>query len=158
MQTTNATPSVNRCQYRTPSGRRCTLPAAESGGAFCVRHAIAPPDDSTDFSAHLIPQGDHFQFAQQINHSLISLYKLVAAGRISPRRASVLAYIAHLILSSHKAIDYDNRSWRQRTADPTIRPAIAPLADLVDPGNKPLPATAEEFVTEALTRIRNSTS
>jgi hypothetical protein len=160
MQTTNAIPSVNRCQHRTPKGRQCCSPAIDSRAAFCTRHtvALAAPNDSTDFSAHLIPEGDHFQFAQQINHSLISLYKLVATGRISPRRASVLAYIAHLILSSHKAIDYDNRSWRQRTADPTIRPAIAPLADLVDPGNKPLPATAEEFVTEALTRSRNSTS
>ena len=158
MTTANSALIANRCQHRTHTGRQCRSTISSPGSLLCTRHIAALSSDSIDFSAHLIPEGDHFQFAQQINHSLISLYKLVATGRISPRRASVLAYIAHLILSSHKAIDYDNRSWRQRTADPTIRPAIAPLADLVDPGNKPRPATAEEFVTEALTRSRNSAS
>jgi hypothetical protein len=160
MKTTNSAPAVNRCQHRTPSGRQCGSPATGSDASFCARHtvALATPNDSVDFSADLVHEGEHFQFAQQINHSLIALYRLAAAGRISPRRASVLAYIAHLILSSHKAIDYDNRDRRRRTANPAIRPAKIPIGELCSPGIDPLPATAEEFVTEALSRVRNSTS
>ena len=156
MTITNSAP-LNRCQYRTPSGRRCTLRAAASDGDFCVRHTVATPSDSIDFSADLTREGQHFQYAQQINHSLIALYKLVAAGRISPRRASVLAYIAHLILATHKAIDYDKR-YLGPNVEPATPPAKIPIAEAVGPGTKPLPATAEEFVTEALDRARNSTS
>jgi hypothetical protein len=48
-----------------------------------------------------------FQNAQGINHSLGALYTLAAQGRISPRRASVLAYISSLLLRSLTAIDND---------------------------------------------------
>jgi len=152
MNATNADPLANRCQHRTRTSRQCRSTINSPGSPLCAHHIAALSTDSVDFSADLIRENEHFQEAQQINHSLIALYKLVAAGRISPRRASVLAYIAHLILSSHKAIDYDNRRWRRRTADPTIRPTIIPLADLAGPGTQPLPATAEQFVAEALTR------
>ena len=158
MSTSASAPLANRCQHRSHTGRQCRSAVALPGALLCNRHAAAQSGDSVDFSADLLHEGEHFQFAQQINHSLIALYRLAAAGRISPRRASILAYIAHLILSSHKAIDYDNRGARRRTANPAIRPAKIPIGELCSPGLKPLPATAEEFVTEALNRVRNSTS
>ena len=105
--------SDSRCTRRFANGRRCRQLATDPSGTLCFDHAragIQTKDDSADFSAELIGEGEHFQEAQQINYSLIELYRLVAAGRISPRRASVLAYIAHLILSSLKAIDYDNKT------------------------------------------------
>ena len=103
----------SRCTHRFANGRRCRQLATDQSGTLCCDHtptAILTKHDSADFSAELIGEGEHFQEAQQINYSLIELYRLVAAGRISPRRASVLAYIAHLILSSLKAIDYDNKT------------------------------------------------
>jgi hypothetical protein len=153
MTNTSSTPTVNRCQHRTPSGRQCCSLATGAAGPFCARHATAAPSDSIDFSAQLIRDGEHFQQAQQINHSLIALYKLVAAGKISPRRASVLAYIAHLILNTHKSIDYDNqRRWRPRLTNPAVRPEIAPITEGVGPGTEPLPDTVEAFVSEAIKR------
>jgi len=57
--------------------------------------------------AALTEKACRFQNAQGINHSLGALYTLLAQGRISPRRASVLAYISNLLLRTLPAIDND---------------------------------------------------
>jgi hypothetical protein len=152
MNITTSTPVASRCQHRSHTGRQCRSIVTSPGSLLCARHVAALSTDSVDFSADLIRENEYFQEAQQINHSLIALYKLVAAGRISPRPASVLAYIAHLILTSHKAIDYDNKNkWRRRAADPSMRPVMLSLADIAGPGAEPLPATGEEFAAQVLT-------
>jgi hypothetical protein len=55
--------------------------------------------------ALLTEKACRFQNAQGINYSLGALYTLLAQGRISPRRASVLAYISNLLLRTLPAID-----------------------------------------------------
>jgi hypothetical protein len=57
--------------------------------------------------ALLTEKACRFQNAQGINYSLGALYTLLAQGRISPRRASVLAYISNLLLRTLPAIDND---------------------------------------------------
>ena len=166
MNTTNSALATNRCQHRTRSGRQCRSTITSPGSSLCAHHIAMLSSDSIDFSADLIHDGEHFQQAQQINHSLIALYKLVAAGRISPRRASVLAYIAHLILNTHKAIDYDNKTrGRRRIVDPALRPVMLTIAEAAGFGGQPacertqpLPATAEEFAAEVAKRSRTTTS
>ena len=96
-----------RCQHRTSTGRQCRSVVAEPGDSFCARHAASEPSDSEDFSAALTNKACRFQNAQGINHSLGALYTLCAQGRISPRRASTLAYISSLLLRSLTAIDTD---------------------------------------------------
>ncbi len=96
-----------RCQHRTSTGRQCRSVVAEPGDSFCARHAALEPSDSEDFSAALTDKACRFQNAQGINHSLGALYTLCAQGRISPRRASTLAYISSLLLRSLTAIDTD---------------------------------------------------
>jgi len=96
-----------RCQHRTSTGRQCRSVVAEPGDSFCARHAASEPSDSEDFSAALTDKACRFQNAQGINHSLGALYSLCAQGRISPRRASTLAYISSLLLRSLTAIDND---------------------------------------------------
>ena len=96
-----------RCQYRTPTGRQCCSPVVDPDSSFCARHAASEPDDSEDFSVALTERACRFQNAQGINHSLGALYTLCAQGRISPRRASTLAYISSLLLRSLTAIDTD---------------------------------------------------
>lgn len=113
-----------------------------------------------DFSAELIEGFGDFQRAQHINHSFIELYKLVAQGRISPRRAAVLTYIGSYILRSLKYIDYDNDQLLDEpdeadNTEPEIldeaedNPVAADKND-VPPGKKPLPATGAEFAAEVL--------
>jgi hypothetical protein len=96
-----------RCQYRTATGRQCCSSVIDPDGSFCARHAASEPDDSEDFSVPLTEKACRFQNAQGISHSLGALYTLCAQGRISPRRASTLAYISSLLLRSLTAIDTD---------------------------------------------------
>ena len=83
------------------------LPSLDPDSAFCARHAASVSSDSEDFSVALTQEACCFQNAQGINHSLAALYALCAQGRISPRRASTLAYISSLLLRSLTAIDND---------------------------------------------------
>ena len=92
-----------------------------------------------------------------MNHSLIALYRLLAQGRISPRQASVLAYIGSLVLASLKAVDYDfDRFHDKPGAVPGEKPSAQPVApNPVGPGKEPLPATAPEFAAQVLNRKAN---
>jgi hypothetical protein len=99
-----------RCRHYTDHGRRCQLPVADTRSGFCFRH-VKPqpaPSDSVDLSAELIGELSDFESAVAINKFLANLLALVTKGRVSPRRASVLAYITNQLLHSHRAIDYDD--------------------------------------------------
>jgi hypothetical protein len=96
-----------RCQHRTPTGRQCRSLVADPSGSFCAAHAASEPADSEDFTAAVTEKACRFQNADGINYSLGVLYTLLAQGRISPRRASVLAYISNLLLRTLPAIDND---------------------------------------------------
>src|SRR5260370_1778919 len=104
-KTTKSILAPPRCRHLSPTGRQCCSPAAAPESTLCARHAAAEPQQRADFSAELLDGCGDFQRAQQINHSLIALYKLLAQGRISPRQGAVLAYIGSLVLRSLKAID-----------------------------------------------------
>ena len=121
MKTAFAKPALaqERCQYRTTTGRRCASRILGPGFSYCVRHSFAQPpasqpsvsqppaqpSDSQDFAALLTENASDFQDPQGINHSLAALYKLLASGQISPRRATGLAYIASLLLRTLPAIN-----------------------------------------------------
>jgi hypothetical protein len=96
-----------RCRHYTDHGRRCQLPVVDTRSGFCFRHAKAQPapPDSNDVSAELLGELSEFEYASDINKFLAKLLVLVTKGRVSPRRASVLAYITNQLLHSHRAID-----------------------------------------------------
>jgi hypothetical protein len=110
-----------RCQYRTPTGRQCMSSVLSSQSSFCPRHAAYHATDHSDFSAPLLHNACHFLNAQGINYSLAQLYELLATGRISPRRAAVLAHITSLLMRSLHAIDTD-RSPNAGKPSPEPRP------------------------------------
>jgi hypothetical protein len=99
-----------RCRHYTDRGRRCQLPVVDTRSGYCFRHAKPQPapSDSVDLSAELIGELSDFESAVAINKFLTNLLSLVTKGRVSPRRASVLAYITNQLLHSHRAIDYDD--------------------------------------------------
>ena len=122
-----------RCQHRTSTGRQCRSVVAEPGDSFCARHAASEPSDSEDFSAALTDKACRFQNAQGINHALGALYTLCAQGRISPRRASTLAYISSLLLRSLSAIDNDLYPKAGRPGfSPTGEPIVPDDVDSTD--------------------------
>ncbi len=174
-KTTKSILAPQRCRHLSPTGRQCCSPAAAPESTLCARHAAAVPQPSVDFSAELLDGCGDFQRAQQINHSLIALYKLLAQGRISPRQGAVLAYIGSLVLRSLKAIDYDLDRFTPDDADPeeesedisvetdnekddapnNVPPPEPVAASSVGPGKEPLPATAQEFAAQVLDRKPN---
>ena len=114
-----------RCQYRTSTGRQCCSVAVDPDSSFCSRHAASEPRDSEDFSLALTQKACRFQNAQGINHSLGALYTLLAQGRISPRRASTLAYMSSLLLRTLPAIDND---LYPKAGRPGFSPSGEPIA------------------------------
>jgi hypothetical protein len=104
-----------------------------------------------------------FQKPQGVNNSLSALYNFVAEGRISPRRASVLAHISSFLLRTLPAIDYDNEHYaydddelNAETEEQAVpESAASPAPQPVPPGKEPLPKTAEEFAAAALNRKPN---
>jgi len=111
-------PKEGRCQHLFPNGKRCRKFASGSHLGLCLHHltesaAIGagfqqPPNDSFDLSGELLPELSEFESAIDINKFLAKLLVLVTKGRVSPRRASVLAYITNQLLHSHCAIDREN--------------------------------------------------
>jgi len=99
--------TASRCQYRTAAGRQCRSLADDPSSGLCPYHAASLDQDNTDFLAALTQKACRFQSAQGVNHSLGALYTLLAQGRISPRRATALAYISSLLLRTLPAIDTD---------------------------------------------------
>jgi len=100
-----------RCRHFTADGRRCRLAVLNTRTNLCFRHssliaaaAQPPQNDSEDFSADLLPELSEFDSAVDINKFLARLLVLVTKARISPRRASVLAYITNQLLHSHRVI------------------------------------------------------
>ena len=96
----------SRCPYLYPNGKRCSLPGLQVHSGSCLGHsqtivpAVLPvnlQDDSEDLTAELLPELE-FNSGIDISKFLARLLRLVTKGAISPRRASVLSYIANQLL------------------------------------------------------------
>ena len=161
-----------RCQYRTRTGRQCTSHVLDPESSHCSRHAAAEPRDFEDFEATLTSSADHFLNAQGINYSLSTLYRLLASGPISPRRASVLAYISNLLLRSLTAIDQDMHPEAGKDPKKLPRPGQSPIipSDLpvrdkdafsgmaLPPGKTPMPVTRKEFAQQVFAHLKQNES
>jgi hypothetical protein len=102
----------SRCPYLYPNGKRCSLPGLSAHSGFCLGHSqtIAPlavpvpaPSDSEDLSADLLPELSEFNSGVDVRKFLARLLALITKGRISTRRAAVLAYVTNQLLHSHRA-------------------------------------------------------
>jgi hypothetical protein len=104
----NRLDDATRCWHRTPSGRRCKMPILRAGEQLCYQHTVEyKKADAFNLQSALLARNQAFQTAQGINFALQNLYVLLANNYISPRRASVLAYISSLLLRTLPAIDAD---------------------------------------------------
>jgi len=109
--------ATSRCTYLYPNGKCCSLPGSPTHSGLCLRHsqttAPAPfpvhiQNDSEGLSAELLPELSQFSSGVDINKFLARLLILITKGRVSPRRASVMAYVTNQLLHSHRAISRDN--------------------------------------------------
>src|SRR5260370_8838256 len=114
-----------RCSHRFPNGKRCRNSASHSHFGLCLNHfkesaAIGVglqqmPNDSADLSADLLPELSEFSAGTDIRQFLARLLTLVVKGRVSPRRASVLAYITNQLLHSHRSLILETTPAKQET-------------------------------------------
>jgi hypothetical protein len=98
--------SPTRCQHRTLKGR-CRQFATDSDGTLCLQHARVLRQSKDDFTLlePLVRKLEDLQTFEGISEDLATLHKLLAQGRISPRRASVVAYIDSLLLNTVRDLD-----------------------------------------------------
>jgi hypothetical protein len=98
-----------RCQHRTPKGRQCRTPLTAAHATLCPRHALLAQDrlrdDSTDLSSLLDKSLPEKKSAADIRTQLWNLSLALQQGRVSPRRAAVLAYISSLLVRTLPAIE-----------------------------------------------------
>ena len=145
MKPQTADPAVlaARCEYRSATGRRCRLSVTDARSGLCRQHrAQQLQEQSSDHHLELVRNFEGFQTAQGINISLKHLYELLAQNRISPRRASVLAYINSLLLRSLPQIDADRAAGIIDPTKPKSKPVSIPVPHSVvdsaaDPELKP---------------------
>ena len=116
--------NLPRCQYHSPSGRRCRFPVSDSRSPHCLRHAsrlaptsrglaptsrgLAQPRSAAldDGLSSVLPTDPAaFKSPSQINDFLSALLVHLAQNRISARRAAVLAYITNQLLRTLPAIE-----------------------------------------------------
>jgi hypothetical protein len=97
--------AAERCQYHTPTGRQCACLIQDPQSKFCPRHSESPSTDTQNFADLLAESAEDFQTPEGINHSLAHLFRLLAGGQISTRRATGLAYVASLLLRTLPAIN-----------------------------------------------------
>jgi hypothetical protein len=100
-----ATTPTPRCQHRSLKGR-CRQLASGPAATLCFDHACAEHQARNDFTllAPLVRKSEDFQSAVAVNETLGALHNLLAEGRISPRRAAVIAYVDSLILRTLPAM------------------------------------------------------
>jgi hypothetical protein len=98
--------SPARCQHRTLKGR-CRQLATDNAGTLCFHHARAQRQAKDDFSVlePLVRKLKDLQTVEGIAEDLAELHNLLAQGRISPRRASVFAYIDSMLLHTVHELD-----------------------------------------------------
>ena len=109
--TQSTVPDGSRCQHRYKNGKRCRLPGSEPQLGLCPLHfrqriaqGLPITDDFSDLSPELL-SGIKFSCADDLREFLTRLLIQMAKGRVSPRRASVLAYISTQLLHTHVAAE-----------------------------------------------------
>ena len=95
-----------RCAHIFANGRRCRLYSTNPDSHFCPSHARLPQNqpDTADVAASLTAGLDDLSSGEEIAIFLSRLLLLTARGKISPRRAAVLTYIASQLLHSVRTI------------------------------------------------------
>jgi hypothetical protein len=103
---TNAPHSRQRCRARRRDRKQCRLFAQDPATGLCARHATYAEtldglQDTTDLSKQLlvVNQGGYCT-AESVNAILSNVVELLAKGRISSRRASVITFALSLLLRS----------------------------------------------------------
>jgi hypothetical protein len=130
----------NLCRFSFSEGRRCRMLRISRSG-LCLFHArdeqqlLECRRLGSELSASLT---GHFHTAADINHVLGKVFTALAQGRITPRTATVLAYIGQLLLQSLPAVKAETQFKYTYNAWSRMIDNATPLSDPPDlPANSP---------------------
>jgi hypothetical protein len=129
-------PSENRCVLVSALGRRCREPRSKDHPEFCRYHARMQKQEEEQSDAasetttlELLGPVPDFRSAASINHVLGKLLILLNSHRISPRNASVTAYICQLLLQSLVQVKSEIHQVEQDSA--SISPQLLALKQVL---------------------------
>jgi len=138
------TPSENRCQQTTSSGRRCRSPRSAAHPSLCSYHAREESQKNNNplaLAVDLLGTIHDFRTATSVNHVLGKLLVLLATDRVPPRNAAVIAYICQLLLQSLSDVKHElylgkqepdmKKALRQVLHAPSIGTEASKFADQV---------------------------
>ncbi len=147
------------CQFSFADGRTCRMLRQPDHPSLCVFHARAERQllESDRLGAELAASlTGGFMTATDINFVLGKLFKAIAQNRIQPRIAANLAFVAKLLLQSLDKLkteyrfQYNYEAWKSMERDAVV---LSEPPEPIPPGQKPLPASAEAFAAELLSRV-----
>src|SRR5438552_11538547 len=85
--------NAKRCSHVDARGNRCQLLILDSSSRLCFRHKQTQDQgDSADVSAELLADLTELFSLEDIHSLVFKVVRLLAQGRIFPRRAAVLIY------------------------------------------------------------------
>jgi hypothetical protein len=167
--TSDVTPESNvphlrqRCRARRRDRKQCRLFAQDPSTNLCARHATysEPPDelqDTTDLSKQLlvVNQGGYCS-TESVNAILSNVVELLAKGRISPRRASVITFALSLMLRSvivqDRQIANPQINWGSSRPDPVQAELASSARDSAEASAQTHPHTGHDAM-ENYARLR----
>lgn len=102
-------PDHQRCEYTKTDGKRCTNPQDVLHRPLCDFHhrvMLRKLEESRiesqqmDFGPTILAPDQPLDSAQAVNAALTRVFRGLCEGRITPRHAAALGYIAQLIIST----------------------------------------------------------
>ena len=119
-----------RCEYVSPTGRRCRLNAVSEDSGLCAAHERKMQLDENELFDEMDKAADDFKTPEGVNRVLSAIFFALMGRRITDRRAGILTYIAQTILHAQRAMA------RQQEVDAKQRPRqfIMDLPTAIRPG------------------------
>jgi hypothetical protein len=151
MTNTNSSTAVaTRCQFHFSDGRSCRMLRSPAHSLFCAFHARQELEllESQRLGDEIsTPLNGDFLTATDINHVLGKLFIAVAQDRVPPRKATALAFLGQVMLSSLPNVKkefpftYKSAHWLKVLADaaPLSRPPSLTDSDSSDEDLPELP-------------------
>lgn len=98
-----------RCKHTNAAGRQCTALRVAGKYGLCTVHATEDRQlrEAEEVARELLGATPDLNTTVAVNHVLAKLFKLIAANRIPPRNAALLAYVDQLLLSSLDNVRYE---------------------------------------------------
>lgn len=139
-----------RCHYRDTAGRRCRRARKQGHPTYCGPHAATSlaqnaDEPNRDYSRALVGPLNDFRSLTAINYTLGRLLVLKAAGQISFRDASAIAYICQLLIQTVPGTRQEKALARGDSPDDKDLQSVIDATSVLwdEPGPELAPASAQ---------------